>query len=173
LIVQAQKAASLAAFYFSHIKENTMPLPKNPKIRGEWAELIFMARATGHGFIVARTSDSAPYDVVCDYRAHFNRVQVKCVSYRHITKKGKKCGFPCSTVQGPERKTYHGKADFFAFYLIPEDLWYIIPLSAIHPRDVTAIHINPYNCRSRYFKFMEAWHLLKMRPRRALGEKAA
>ena len=53
--------------------------------------------------------------------------------------------------------------DFFAFFIIPEDIWYIVPLDNMK-RTRFAAFLNPHNRRNRYFRYMEAWHLLKSPP---------
>ncbi len=51
---------------------------KNPKQRGEWAEMCFMARAAAHGLCVTKPyGDSAHYDFAIEHQGHFLRVQVK------------------------------------------------------------------------------------------------
>ena len=52
------------------------------------------------------------------------------------------------------------ETDILAAYLGPDDIWYIIPVSAAIGR-VTA-HFNPHRvrCRGRFEPFREAWHLL-------------
>ena len=139
------------------------PLIKHPKRRGEWVELQFMARATSHDLVCSKPwGDSCAYDNVTDYRGLFNRIQIKSSSYRSRSPRGQFYGYPCNTRPPSRRNTYAGKIDFFAFYLVPEDLWYIIPISALRPgRSTCAIHLNPHNPRSFYSKYLEAWHLLK------------
>ncbi len=48
--------------------------------------------------------------------------------------------------------------DFIAVYLIPEDIWYIIPAKALRGRHCVGLY--PKLKRSKYDKFHEAWHLL-------------
>ena len=55
---------------------------RHAKQRGEWAELRFSTRAIELGFRVSKPwGDSAPYDLVIDYRGRFRRVQVKCTIF--------------------------------------------------------------------------------------------
>ena len=55
---------------------------RHAKQRGEWAELRFSTRAIELGFRVSKPwADSAPYDLVIDYRGRFRRVQVKCTIF--------------------------------------------------------------------------------------------
>jgi hypothetical protein len=51
---------------------------KQPKQRGEWAELRFMARASEHGLSISKPwGDSCRYDFIVEHAGKFLRVQVK------------------------------------------------------------------------------------------------
>lgn len=51
---------------------------KTCKLQGEWAELLFMARAAEHGFSVSKPwGESQAYDVTVESGGKFLRVQVK------------------------------------------------------------------------------------------------
>ena len=141
---------------------------RHPKRRGEWVELQFMARAATHGLTVSKPwGDSARYDFVVDSAGVFRRVQVKSTLQRPEPRAGRTGGaYLCNTVsRAPYRKeqTYDPRdVDFFAFYIVPEDLWYIVPLADI--RSVKyAVTLNPHLPDNKYFRYLEAWHLLKKR----------
>jgi PD-(D/E)XK endonuclease len=134
---------------------------RHPKRRGEWVELQFMARAAAHGLTVSKPwGDSARYDFIVETRGHCLRVQVKSTTW----KSGK--AYCCNTVSRPPLR--HAalvpytlrEIDFFALYIIPEDLWYIIPASQLAHAKYAAF-LNPYEPKNRYFRYMEAWPLLK------------
>jgi hypothetical protein len=138
---------------------------QHPKLRGEWAELRFQLRAAEHGLILARPcGDCAPYDflVACperatsDRRGHFLRVQVKCTLQRR-EKNSYRCvidhnGTPYTPAQ----------IDFFAAYVIPQDVFYIIPLAVTNNQPY--ILLTPHRQNSKYAKYKEAWHLLMCEP---------
>lgn len=114
--------------------------------RGEWAELLFMARAAEHGLSILRPwGDSSPYDIalVCPEKAcpenarpekacaekaaprpSILRVQIKSTQCRHSAG-AYKCHIDSNGV--PYRP---GMLDFIAAYVIPEQVWYIIPFEA-------------------------------------------
>ena len=141
---------------------------QNPKKRGEWVELQFLARATAQGLTVSRPwGDSAAYDAVVENSCGLYRVQVKSSTFRQ-------CGaYKCITVlreKGGVIVPYRrDQIDFFAFYLIPEDLWYIIPVSELSGK--RAVLLNPLDRKSPYFRYLEAWYLLRARsvPRDAVA----
>jgi len=49
--------------------------------------------------------------------------------------------------------------DFVAAYLIPEDVWYIIPAGKFEGQG--SIGLYPRLKKSKYGRYKEAWHLLR------------
>jgi len=71
------------------------------KLRGEWAEMHFMVRATDHDLPVSKLwGDSRSYDFVVGWPGHFVAVQVKSTIFE-LEEGGYTCG-----VCGPGRKPY-------------------------------------------------------------------
>src|SRR5450755_2954805 len=97
------------------------------KERGEWVELQFMAGAAARGYRVLKPwGDSLAYDVGIDLGARFLRVQVKSTGCRKNT--GYYCqlrGGGCATGYDLER------VDLFALYVVPTNVWYLIPAVVI------------------------------------------
>ncbi len=141
---------------------------KHPKRRGEWVELQFMARAAHHGLTVCKPwGDSARYDFIVEHRGRFLRVQVKSTTW------SSKGAYLCNTVSRPPLRKGAGRSyttrdiDFFAFFIIPEDVWYLVPISECRAR--YAVQLNPHRPDNRYVPYLEAWHLL----RRSTGRASA
>ncbi len=129
---------------------------KHPKRRGEWVELQFMARAAHHGLTVSKPwGDSARYDFIVEHRGRFLRVQVKSTMNHH--KSGYLCACHGWNKDWPYDRT---QIDFLAVFVIPEDVWYIIPVAHICK---TAITLEPRRPHNKYFPYLEAWHLLRRR----------
>jgi hypothetical protein len=130
---------------------------KHPKLRGEWAELRFMTRAAEHGLQVTKPwGETARYDFAVEHEARFVRVQVKSTMFREND------GYSC-TVRGC-RGPYVGEPfDFVAAYLIPEDIWYIIPAGSFQGQG--SIGLYPRLKKSKYGRYKEAWHLLRGKSR--------
>ncbi len=131
------------------------------KERGEWVELLFMAWALRKGFRVSKPwGDSGPYDVGVEHGRRFLRVQVKSTSFRRGT--GYLCGF--SSNQRSKRYTRR-QVDYFAAYVIPEDVWYIIPAAAVLKNKGTELMLCPMQPMRRdcyqYEAYREAWKLLR------------
>ena len=138
-------------------------VPKTSKQLGEWAELCFMARAADRGLNVSKPhGDSASYDVGVEQNGRFLRIQVKSTRYQ------KAGSFMCNIVRSKNLRYGPGKLDFFAVYLIPIDLWYIIPFDVVD--DVTTLALIPRSGH-KFSQYMEAWHLLRGREKRVRGPR--
>ena len=122
---------------------------------GEWAELCFMARAAERGLNVSKPhGDSASYDVGVEQNGRFLRIQVKSTTFR------RKGSYTCNIV-GRKRERYgSGLLDFFAVYLVPIDLWYIIPFEVAEGN--LSLNLTPRKGH-KFSQYMEAWNLLRAR----------
>jgi hypothetical protein len=126
---------------------------KQPKRRGEWVELRFMAAAAENDLNVTRPwGDSAQYDFILEHQSRFLRVQVKSTQF-----KCEGC-YPCA-VRGSQSRYADDAFDFLAVYILPEDLWYIIPAPAF--RGQASVALRPACETSKYAKYLGAWELLK------------
>ena len=136
---------------------------KNPKKRGEWVELKFMVKAAEYGLGVSKPwGDSSRYDFGVSDGGALVRVQVKSTLYRD--------GRSYACAVGPNlqmRQPYTKKDfDFLAVYIIPEDIWYIIPAKLVVRGGMGMIVLTPSAAGHKYEPYMEAWHLLR---RKQLG----
>ena len=122
----------------------------DPKKRGEWAELRFMARAAEYGLCVNKPwGDSSPYDFAIECGGRFLRVQVK--STRQMRK---------NTYFLRLREYTDSQIDFFAVYIIPKDVWFIVPID-VAMRTPGSLTFSPHLERSKHARYKEAWHLLR------------
>jgi PD-(D/E)XK endonuclease len=137
------------------MKKRNRRKPKiaDKKLRGEWAEMHFMVRATDHDLPVSKPwGDSRSYDLVVGWPGHFLAVQVKST-----TLEVEAGGYACGVCSGG--KPYPpGSFDFLAAYVIYEDAWYIIPAEEILGQAWVTVY--PQSAKSKYAKYREAWHLL-------------
>src|SRR5579862_2848714 len=134
------------------MKNNGMKI-KHPKLRGEWAEMRFMARAAEEGLCVTKPfGEMARYDFAVEYKGSFARVQVKSTMF---VDRG---GYSCS-VRGWSGPYEGDPFDFLAVYVIPEDVWYIIPAVKFHMQGSIALY--PRLKKSKYGSYKEAWQLLR------------
>jgi hypothetical protein len=141
---------------------------KNFKERGEWVELRFMTQAIEYGFKVSKPwGDCSSYDVGVESNSRVIRVQVKSTTCR--TGSGYLCQFKPNYLTEPYKLS---QIDFFAAYVIPQDVWYLIParvlISGIRKEAIMVCPMRPLRKnRYRYERFREAWKLLCPRLRKS------
>jgi hypothetical protein len=130
---------------------------KNHKRRGEWAELVFMARAAELGFMPLRPwGESSAYDVVLEWKGQFMRVQVKSTTHREYN------SYVCMTRSTTNHYfPYSPKdIDFMAVYVVPEDKWYVLP-AKVAAKLAGNIWLSPHKKGHKYEAFLEAWELFR------------
>ena len=128
---------------------------KDKKERGEWAESVFIARASEEGLPASKPwGDSRSFDCVVGRPGKFVAVQVKCTVFKNPEGEG----YICSTCSS--HKPYRpGAFNYLAAYVIPEDAWYIIPAKEI--RGMKSISLCTVGGEAKYEQYREAWHLLR------------
>ncbi len=134
-------------------KKSKMKIIRNGKRRGEWAELVFASRAMEQGLPLSKPwGESSGYDFAVEQESgRIVRVQVKST----IAREGE--GYTCCLKDS--RGPYRGnKFDFVAAYVIPENLWYIVPARKVKGQWSMGLH--PELEVSKYGAYLEAWHLL-------------
>lgn len=131
-------------------------LIKDHKLRGEWAELVFMARAKELGFgVLCPWGESSRYDVILDDEGRYVRVQVKSTIYKIGN------AYVCNTRPDSDDRPYTTRQiDFLAAYVIPVNLWYIVP-AKIATALKGNIWLSPHKPGHKYERYLEAWHLLR------------
>jgi PD-(D/E)XK endonuclease len=126
---------------------------QDKKVRGEWAESIFLARASEFGLTVSKPwGDSARFDCVVGKPGKFVAVQVKST----VAELPGGTGYICS-VCSSNRPYPPGSFDFLAAYVVHEDVWYIIPEIAMRGKKALSL----YTEGGRYEQYREAWRLLR------------
>ena len=134
---------------------------KNFKQRGEWVEAQFIAQALHKGFRVLKPwGDSSSYDIGVEYGRHFLRMQVKSTSFQLAN------GYLCAFKPNRRGKRYTTRnVDFFAAYVIPENVWYVLPSSVVlktKGHDLMLCPVRQPKCdRYLYEEYREAWKLLR------------
>jgi hypothetical protein len=120
-----------------------------PKALGEAAEAAFLAKVTSLGFGVSKTwGDSERYDFIVDSGKKLWRVQVKSSRHydgsRYIVKLKGAAAYTAKEI------------DFIVAYIVPENLWYVIPISVAARRG--QMYLSPGGTRHfRHEKYREAW----------------
>src|ERR1700686_3462745 len=129
------------------------------KRRGEVSELAFFYKAASLGFGVPKPwGDSERYDFILDSGQRLWRVQVKSGAYHQNRRYGLHgmCGN-----RGQTQYT-SGEIDILAAYLIPLDIWYIIPVEKIKNRWFLFFPYGGARC-GHYEEYREAWSFLAPR----------
>ena len=120
-----------------------------PKALGEAAEAAFLAKVTSLGFGVSKTwGDSERYHFILDSGKRLWRVQVKSSRHfdgsRYIVKLKGAAAYTADEI------------DFIVAYIVPENLWYVIPISVAALRG--QMYVSPHGTRHfRHEKYREAW----------------
>jgi PD-(D/E)XK endonuclease len=135
------------------MKKRRPKIIQDKKQRGEWAEMRFMARAAENGLAVSKPwGEMRPFDFVVGKTGRFISVQVKSTVCEY------EAGYDC-TVRGGHKAYPAGSFDFVAAYVVPVDVWYIIPAEAI--RGKRSVMLYPELKTAKYEPYREAWHLLR------------
>ncbi len=126
---------------------------RDAKRQGELAEVAFIHKAVELGFTVSKPyGESSAYDFLVEKAGRVARVQVKSVA---VLRNGT---YRISSGNGHSSKhAYTGaEIDVLAAYVIPEQAWYLIPVSAFSP--AKSIHLCPQRpSRRRFERYREAW----------------
>jgi hypothetical protein len=131
---------------------------KHFRRQGEFAELTFMQKAFSLGFSVSKPyGESARYDFIVDSGSRLVRIQVKSV--RDVSRQIS--NYKVTVVTGRERRPYTtDEIDFVAAYVIPEDIWYMVPVKAING-NCLLLAPQIFRSRGRWEQYREAWQLLR------------
>jgi PD-(D/E)XK endonuclease len=135
------------------------PLVRGPlwsKRRGEVSELAFFHKAASLGFGVAKPwGASERYDFILDSGQRLWRVQLKsgCHHRNRCYDLHGRCG-------NQERAQYTSEEiDIFVAYLVPINVWYIIPVEKIKKKSLLFYPYGGARC-GHYEQYREAWSLM-------------
>ena len=120
------------------------------KRHGEVAEAAFLAKASSLGFGVAKPwGDSERYDFILDSGHAFWRIQVKSTA-RNSGSRYRVRGGGCNS------RYTSDEIDFLIAYIIPENLWYVVPVAALASRIALSFYPSG-GSNGRLEKYREAW----------------
>src|SRR5581483_11626903 len=132
--------------------KNYNPIINDRKLRGEWAEMYFMACAAEHGLQVNKPyGEMSHFDFIIGDHGCLHRVQVKS------TLSAQRTGYICSVRCGHRPYTVD-VFDFLSVLVVPERVWYIIPAELVVGHGGIALY--PNSAKSQYATYKEAWHLV-------------
>jgi hypothetical protein len=140
--------------------ENLVAYRGHSKRKGELSELAFLYKAVSMGFGVAKPyGDSERFDFIVSSGCQLRRVQVKSCYKAGRCGYGIRAGGNCK--RGPEMYTPE-EIDVIVVYVVPEDVWYVVPIEALRKR--YCLYFHPNGSRSgmyQYEKYREAWWLMR------------
>jgi hypothetical protein len=122
--------------------------------QGDLAETSFIVEAYKRGWQISIPfSNSSSYDLILDSGEFLYKIQIKSCGYlrKRVTINDKHYRVNISNL--------NGKYDFLAVYIIPEELWYIIPVDIIDSKYLS-LYPHVENSRSKYNHYKEAWDLI-------------
>jgi hypothetical protein len=127
---------------------------KNSKDRGTWAELCFAVRAMQEGLRPARPfGEPSGYDFLVHHKStRIFGVQVKSTIYKMGA-----C-YHC-TIRTQHHVYKKDSFDFVAAYVIPENVWYILPEKVV--RGKSTVGLYPAMAEAKYDPYKEAWYYLR------------
>lgn len=129
------------------------------KKQGEWAEIMFSAKATRLGLTPSKPQIETRYDRITEHYGLMFRVQVKSVLAMWN-------GAYKVKIESVNKRPYlKGEIDFLVVYVIPEDVWYIIPVAALDGVETIMVRPNRVTSATEFERYRECWHLLMNRRR--------
>ena len=132
------------------------------KTQGELTELRFYLIAYSRGWIISKPfGDNAKYDFVVDVGGKLSRIQVKSTSIMDHTNRQDRYAVLAASGNKVKKVYTKNEIDFLAMYIIPEDVWYIIPVEKLDGR--MKLHFRPFDSASKgkHESFKMAWDLLE------------
>ncbi|HZR57618.1 MAG TPA: group I intron-associated PD-(D/E)XK endonuclease [Terriglobales bacterium] len=133
---------------------------RNTQRNGDIAEASFVVKAESLNFRVAKPwSKDNRYDFILDSGKRLHRMQLKCtasINYRAYQIK------PLCTIKRKTAREYTPEdIDFLVAYIIPSNIWYVIPIAAIKGKKCLRFYPDIVCRNPRWEIYREAWHLLR------------
>lgn len=134
--------------------------------QGETAQAKFLYEAMLRGLVVVTPFNTVGYDYVVENERAFNRLQIKSVSYQQRLKNSDNKTYRLIIGKGSKTKVRYTKndVDIIGCYVIPEDMWYFIPVEVIE-----AIYVSLYphreldkranNSCGKYEEYKDGWKI--------------
>jgi len=133
---------------------------RNCKSLGEMAEFAFQYKAASLGFGMAKPlGDNQPFDFILSSGQRLWRVQVKS-TFRQSREGEYVFRATRAAIGGRIRRYTADVIDVVAGWVMPLDVWYIIPARAFVPRISLSVYPERGGEAGQYEAFREAWCLL-------------
>lgn len=128
------------------------------KVKGAIGEIEFKSRCLRTGIKVSKpVVDNYPYDFIIETN-RLLKIQVKTTTSKSDIKKYSNCYRFVVSKGCTGRDLYtENDVDFFALYILPVHIFYIIPQNVITSKNV---RVFPFRHDHHFSKYKDAWHLL-------------
>jgi len=120
---------------------------------GDIAELKFVVKAIENNLHVSKPlMGFLHYDFIIDCFGQLARVQVKATSQYDY-------GYKVHVSYGTTKTPYSpNEIDYFAIYIVPEDLWYLIPVDVLG--GTKKITLRPDSEKCKFSRYRENWNVM-------------
>lgn len=127
---------------------------------GEMAEAAFLAKVSGLGFGVAKPwGDSDRYDFIVDACGDRGR-RLWRVQVKSAHRVGEDGGYSFR-LHGTSLESYRAdEIDFLVAYVVPENAWYVFPMSEVEKHRSLKLYPGSGRKRSKFERYREAWEML-------------
>ena len=121
--------------------------------RGDIAELEFVIKAIQNNLQVSKPlMGFLHYDYIVDCFGQLARVQVKATSRYEY-------GYKVAVSYGATKIPYSpNEIDYFAIYIVPEKIWYLIPVDVLG--GTKNITLQPDSEKCKFSKYKENWNII-------------
>jgi len=159
MTIEIEQASGISIFAAAGWVKEIEASHKTRKWAGEQAEAAFLNKAVSLGLSVSKPwGDSERYDFAVDAGRRMLRVQVKSTQYVAPDRLGFVINMARRAVLYTEEDI-----DFVAVYIVPLNIWYVIPIKACLNRSNLLFYPESKNSRGRFEKYREAWWRLQSR----------
>jgi hypothetical protein len=125
---------------------------------GDISEISFMLRAKKAGFSVLTPYSSLKYDFVIEKNGKFYKVQCKSTATPQYYKDNSTYYKIICSHGASGKKLYEKKdVDYFAFYIVNLDIFYIVPFCKIKTK---TIKIKPFSINCKYKNYIENFNFI-------------
>lgn len=127
------------------------------KLIGDIAEIALMLRAKRAGFNVLTPYAALKYDVVLEKNGKFFRMQCKSTATPQYYKDGS-VYYKIICSHGSDGKKLYDKSqiDYFAFFIVNLDMFYIVPHKEINTK---TIKLKPDDDNCKWSKYKESFRI--------------
>lgn len=128
-------------------------------LQGSYAQAAFVKECLERKLEISEPIvDIYGYDYLINISKNTHlKIQCKSVSIPDKRNKNNKT-YKINVRHGAQGKAYKDQFHFMVAFIIPLNLWYIIPIEELNK---TTIRVNPFSTNCKYKKYLNSWFLIK------------